>query len=226
MAPMSGEWDSVKEATTMGDTIRLTAMEGNQLLSDCFSVVVPSKIEGVGTWDPNTRATITQNIRQLKKALAKVSDIFKAERKTMFGPLEWYEKQERTVSGDQKERELDQTGEPVRYRYVLRPEAKDKDVEVTMTGQAKKGLYILLLLRLHPGPCSVPGNQGEFSQALTAGFQDERIWPIAEKLGVVKDLEAKIGAGKGSDVSFSTDEEIEAEAAGVKGNLIEGSFSK
>lgn len=190
----------------MADQISLTAQEGNHLLADCFRVVVPAKIEGVGSWEPATRANITSNIRQLKKALAEVSPIFRKERKTHFGPEEWYEKQERSVSSTQKEREIDETGEPVRFRWVVKSEARGEAVPVTLSGQAKKGLYVLLLLRLHPGPCTNTGQPQEFTQALTAGFQDEIIWPIAAKLGVVKDLEKKIGIGQGSEIAFEYDD--------------------
>lgn len=201
----------------MSDQIHVTAKQGNQLLQDCFGLQVPEKLEGVGTFSYQTIATIHKNIRQLKKALVEVSPIFRRTKKLHFGPERWYRREERSLTGEKKEIEADALGEVVKERFVV-VEGLDPDetVEVALTGQAKAGLKILLLLRCHPESVG-KGRSGEpIRQTHSPGHQDEFVWPIAAQLGIVGDLEKKIGVGAGTDVTWKTDEEYAAEEAAAR----------
>ena len=201
----------------MSDTIKLTASQGNQLLQDCFGLQVPDKLEGVGTFTHQTVATIQKNIRQLKKALVAVSPIYQKHKKLHFGPSRWYVREERAITGDKKEMEADALGEVVKHRFVRADGDPDETVEVgPLTGQAKAGLKMLLLLRCHPESVAQLRGGGTLKQTHSPGHQDEFVWPIAEQLGIVGDLERKIGVGAGTDVTWKTDEEYAAEEQAKK----------
>lgn len=206
----------------MSKEIELTSPEGGRLLSDCFNVVIPRKIEGLGTWDQQAKAVIDRNVRQLLKALKEVSPIFRKTKRTTFGPAEWYDEQKREVDPAQKEKELDASGEQIKTRHVLKDEHKHSTAKVTLNGQAEKGMSILLLLRLHPGPCFMDDPAKPFSQALTPGYQDEQVWPMAEKLGIARDLEVKLGLTKGANEgpTFKSDEDYAREEADRKLKLV------
>ncbi|HYE98108.1 MAG TPA: hypothetical protein VEJ18_04315 [Planctomycetota bacterium] len=197
----------------MKDTIELTASEGTTLLRDAFSgVAIPAEIEGLGKWDQGTRGVIAENIGHLLKALRKASPIYQKHHKIQFGPLAWYDEQDRSVNAAQKEVERDQTGEEIKKRWVLRDEHRHSVAPVTLNAKAYKGLCILLLLKLHPGMSILPGQKEGFSQAALVGHQVEWYWPVAEKLGIDVDLQKKIGLDKtATDVPFKTNEEYEAE---------------
>ena len=197
----------------------LTPDMGNTILRGCFQVVFPDKLDKA-VFSAQMRADISENIRQLKKAVGsrEVSPIFKREKKFHFGPEDWYETVSRKPNPTAEEEEGELLGEVQKTRWQLKPEHKNSTVQVELSGKAKKGLASLLLLWAHPGPAylqdkPIQFQSGQVGFTLSPGRQDEVVWPLAEQIGVVAWLEEKLELKKSNanELKISFDEDLEKE---------------
>jgi hypothetical protein len=188
--------------------LTLNPDQGNTILAGCFQIVFPDKLDKE-IFAPNVRARISEDIRQLKKAIGskEVSPIFRRAKITTFGPEKWYEEVNRMPDPKQEEQEGTVLGEVQKVRYQLRPEHKNSTVQVEISGRARKGLAALLLVWAHPGPAYIQSKEVNFT--LSPGRQDEVVWPLAEQIGVTGWLHEKLGLTQtnASELSVTFDEE-------------------
>ncbi len=188
----------------MGTSVRFTVTQGLHFLRMAHAVRFPEKLGEDKKFSAAVRATFDGEIRQLYKALRKVSPIAQKEKKLFFGPAEWWERKEAApLKSEVREEFVLQTGnEPDRVRFILKDEYKSAEIDVELNGQAKQGLFRLLVLNLHP----------ESQWCLAGGQQEELAWPAAEQLRCVRALEEVTGLAKGETVAIKWDDEYEAEA--------------
>jgi hypothetical protein len=188
--------------------LKLNPDQGNTLLGGCFQIVFPDKLDKE-IFAPNVRARISEDIRQLKKALGsmEVSPIFRMNKIIHFGPADWYDKVIRKPDPKQEEQEGSILGEVARIRYELKAEHKNSTVEVEISGRARKGLAALLLVWAHPGPAYIQSKEVAFT--LSPGRQDEVVWTLAGQIGVTGWLQEKLGLtqSNASELSVTFDED-------------------
>jgi hypothetical protein len=189
--------------------LMLTYQQGSSLLQACYNLAIPSKIGTNLSFSEDKQASIARHVRHLKKILVDLSPIMKEERLTHFGPRENYEQILRRLTPDQNEVEAGATGEVSKIRYELKN--KLATVAVELTGSAWKGLYHVLLLWIHPGPCWVGGK--EVIYTLPPGRQDDFAWDIARQAGMVRQLEKECLLDQSTDHAIKSDAEFEEEAA-------------
>lgn len=177
----------------MGHQVRLTPGQGTQFMRMARVVAFPEKV-GDRSFSAGMRATFQSEIRQLYKTLKKHSPIFQEEGLVYFGPREWWQKVELRPSSVQHD---DISMDDERIRYKVAPGCLDKTITVELTGEARRGLYRLLYLCVHP----------DSGRTFPAGLQDELVWPVAEELKCVSALESDCELKKKETVEVKWDDE-------------------
>jgi hypothetical protein len=189
-------------------SLKLTYQQGSSLLTACYNLQLPSKI-GEISFSSDKLSTISRHIRHLKGILLDLSPIMNEERLMHFGPRENYEEVLRKLNPDQNEAEGSQIGDVSKVRYQLKN--KTLTVDVRLTGSAWKGLYHILLMWIHPGPCWIGGK--EVIYTLPPGRQDDFAWDVAKQAGMIRQLEKECLLDQNTDHAIKSDAEFEAEEA-------------
>lgn len=188
----------------MATKLKVTIEQGSALLAVSYLFQWPKKIGEKLNFPTKEISEITDQLRALKKTLAKHSPIFNSkDRKIHFGPIEAYRKINARVDYDKLDAEtkLRVTKEDLKVSY----DCLDRflETEIELTGQAKKGLYRVLLVWLHP----------DSSEVLVPGKQDDLAWPIAEQIpGFVEKLRSDTERDKAGEAPDEDDDEKKTEA--------------
>lgn len=192
----------------MATRIRLTLEQGTALLRVAYNVRYPKKLGDKLLFPVREQSTIADELRALKKALQKHSPIFTGrDRKIFFGPItdgnrELYRRTEKQLDRLSGDMELQVSKADLKVQYeLLEP---FHEVEVELSGAAKKGVYRVLLLWLHP----------ESEELMNSGKQDEIAWPVAEAIpGFVEKLRADTERDKAGQPPDEDDAEVTEPAA-------------
>ena len=176
--------------------ISITVEQGNNLFRAAYLWKFPKKV-GEKSFSEGTVSTFNDYIRQFVKACKKVSPIWREEKRLYFGPREAWERLETVLTQRQRE-ELPIGSIPDDVQY--KNKAKDMEVPITLTGEARQGLFWICYLMLHPSSDGM----------LAAGQQDDLVWPVVERLGnkAVATMQEHIGLTKKETVeSLKLDED-------------------
>jgi hypothetical protein len=182
--------DGFKEAFIM---VKLTLDQGNYLLRLSHNCVFPEKI-GDRSFTHSQRATFAKEIRQLYKALKKVSPILQKDRQLYFGDREHYEEVAVKLTPGE-----DMTSDE-RSRFKVKKDEGTIEEGVELTGQAKNGAFRLIYLSTHP----------DSKYFMPPGAQEETVWPIAERLHCTAVLEEAIGLAKADTWEIKWDDEVKS----------------
>jgi hypothetical protein len=149
----------------------------------------PEKL-GDRTISAPIRATYNKEMRRLYSTLKKLSPLCIEKDLLLFGPQDCYSAMTAVQATD--EEVVDESSVP-KYRCI----AKNREIAVALTPDARNGVVRLLTLWLHPAsPIHQP-----------IMFQEEMAWPIAEAVKAVKAVEKEIGLDKNETTTIEYDDD-------------------